>query len=102
MKTAILAVLAATALAGGALAQTTSSPAPPVPTDSSPGINPNASQPMDSHDATSAAPPNGYPIVTGRGRQDAPAGTFRPYAIPAHPDAGSGDDGGTAGKTIPD
>lgn len=105
MKITILAILAATALAGSALAQTAGSPATPAPTASPPGIDPNAASGMNPNDATGSAapaPPNVYPAVTGKGKSTTPGSTFLPYAVPAHPEAPSGDDGGTAGKTSPD
>lgn len=105
MKATALAILAATVLAGSALAQTTVNPATPPPPASSPGINPNADGRLDPNGATGSAAPttqNDYPIVTGKGKSNGPGNTFQPYAVPAYPDARSGDDGSTAGKTTPD
>ena len=105
MKTAALAILAATALAGSALAQTAGSPATPAPTASPPGINPNADDRTNPNNTTGSAapePPNAYPAITGKGKSTTPGSTFLPYAVPAHPEAPSDDDGGTAGKTSPD
>ena len=105
MKTAILAILAATALAGTTLAQTVGSPVAPAPTAAPPGINPNADDRTNPNNATGSVapePPNAYPVITGKGKTATPGSTFLPYAVPAHPDAPSGDDGGTAGKTAPD
>jgi hypothetical protein len=108
MKAKTLAIATAMALSGAALAQT-GSPGSTAPTTSPPGMGRSGSgmtPGMSSSGATGStepSSPNGTPDSSGKARNGAPNGTSLPYYIvPAHPQAPSGDDGSTAGKTNPD
>ena len=101
MKTPIIAITAAMACAGAAFAQT-GAPTSTAPTTTSPTMPRGGSTMtpgLDSSKATGSTGPASPSGSTGTAKSLQPGGTSKLYIVPAHPNASSGDDGSTAGKT---